>query len=86
MIEGQIYKETQKNLEQAEKGTKRSSLGLISDLKRHQKSNVEMEVRKRVVMEEVYSETREPQFYNNARIKAKVNLGGQVFERMYGRD
>lgn len=41
---------------------------------------------KRQVLREVIEELGKPQFYNNPKVKAKINRGAQVFEKIYGRE
>lgn len=78
LIEKKIYQETQRLLE-----AKRTSSNKLpgDEIERREKLDI-----KRQVLREVIEELGKPQFYNNPKVKARINRGAQVFEKVYGRE
>jgi hypothetical protein len=38
------------------------------------------------VMAEIFAYHKKPQFFNDPKLKAKIQVGKNIFERKYGRD
>lgn len=43
-------------------------------------------MQKKAMLNEILADIQKPQFYNDPKIKAKIAIGTQIFERKYGQD
>lgn len=88
-MESEVYEQAERERYLAErKGLLRKAAisQTVKDLGHHDSREDEAKTVKQTIMNEIYSDVKKPQFFNDPKIKARIKVGQHLFERKYGAD